>query len=289
MCNLENEIIDTLLFSSDCSISTYTQVNENSDEVIIFITDDLGKSHAGMQNNPAIIKLSEHFSTVFFDNRGTGDSKYPLLGKIIPDTLCADIKCVVNYTKQTFKDKPVYLFTSSYGAIATLLFLEKHPNDVDKVIFDSPVVYPAHKTTQLNLMDYWKKNAKKRLSPELADIIHDFPSNETGLEQLLHTKEISNFVASNTPIKPKTENISYFFAMNDFIVTCDLRPILKSLNVQTLFLQGGLDKVAPHKILDETVNSNHHLCLSYFKTLGHKIYEQSSDEFARICTEFYFG
>lgn len=289
MSTLTNGFIETLLFSSDCSICAFTQIKKDCDGVVVIITDDLGKSHAEMQQNPAIIKLSDHFSTIFFDNRSTGESKYPLLGKITADTLCSDIKCVVNYAKQTFKDQPVYLFTSSYGAIATLLFLSKYPNDVDKVIFDSPMIFPGNPTTQVHLMDYWKRSSKKYLSVELADIIHNYPSTTIGLEQLLATQELSNFVASNTPLKHKTEMISHFFTMNDFITICDLRPIIENLKTQTLFLQGVLDKIAPYKILQQAVCNNPNLCLSLFKNLGHKIYEQSSDEFARICTEFYFG
>lgn len=280
---------NTLLFSTGCSINTIVEANETNNGVIIFVTGDFGESHKTLRLNPAIIKLKERFSSVFFDNRATGESHYPLLGKINATYLSDDIKCVVNYTKQTFPNQPIYLFTSSYGTIPVMIFLNRFKKSVDKVIIDSPILWPACPKIIEETMDIWKKNAKRLLTPELADIIHNYHSTAEGLFELVKSEEMRRFISANVPITKGTETLSFYFAMQDFIVSCDLRQIISELSEETLILLGAKDRVSPASITKETVGiyKNWKVCLSEFRDYGHKIYNQNSDEFARICSEFY--
>lgn len=279
------------LFSSGCTINAFVNEVEDSEAVVVFICDELGQPHTDFMENPAIKKLSARFTSIFFDARGCGESAYPLAGKISANALCDDIKCVVDYSKHKYTDKPVYLFTASYGTIATLLFVQKYGEGIEKLIIDSPILWPSCPDMVLELMDTWKKNAKRTFSPELAEEIHKHHSTPEGLAELMKTEQARDFVANNQPVKKGSEYFSFYYAMQEFIPTCDLRLIVHDMNVQTLFLVGLKDKLCPPPISIETVKvyKNPAVYLSEFKDFSHKVYLMDSNEFARICTEFYYG
>lgn len=77
-----SDLINTTLFSTGCILNAFSAHNPLEQGVIIFLTDDFGESHFALRNNPAIKKLTDRFSAVFFDSRGTGESSYPLHSKM---------------------------------------------------------------------------------------------------------------------------------------------------------------------------------------------------------------
>lgn len=279
------------LFSPGCTISAYIQEIEGSEGVIVFVDDELGQAHTDFAQNPAIKKLSARFNSVFFDQRGAGESAYPLAGKISSNSLCDDIKCVVDYAKQIFPSEPIYLFTASYGSISTMLFIQKYGDSIAKLIVDSPFLWPACPEVLMQQMDTWKKNAKRTFSPELAEEIHKHRSTAEGLTSLMQTEQAISFISTNYPVKKGSEYFSYFYAMQSFLPTCDLRLIVNDTTVQTLFLLGQKDKQCPPTITTEAVKAYSNPCvyISEFPSFYHKVYLQDSNEFARICTEFYYG
>lgn len=280
---------DAVLFSTGCSIRTVTHTHDNSDGVILFISDGLGESSDVILHNPAIEKFAGKFSAVFFDNRGTGESTYPLAGLIGEDEMADDLKCVLNYTKQAFPNQPVTIFAASFAAIPALTFLSRNPAAVDKLILDSPVLLPTNPPLLDELMTHWKKNAKRLLSAGAAGIIHDYPANAQSLNDFLHTAEMVEFIASNTPVKPGTESISFYYAMRELMPNCDLRSALGALQCETLLLLGQRDRLCPPDMALAAAAINNNVCSTTFSGLTHRVYNQSSDEFARICTEFCLG
>lgn len=281
----------TVLFSSGCTINTIVQDNNTKNGVIVFITGALGASHVKLSQNPAVVSLTKNFSAVFYDNRGTGESEYPLLGEITVDALVDDLKIVVNYTKQVFTGQPIYLFTDTYGAIAALSYLEAYPTAVNRLIIDSPILLLGCPETLAKKMESFKRSANRLLNIPLSKKIAALEDSGEGMAQLLYCDELRDYVMANVPMRQQSEEICMHYAMRAELLSCDLRLILDGLCVETLFLQGKRSKLIPWQILKNSVEvyKNRNICFIEFEKQSELIHMNSSEEFTRICSEFLLG
>ena len=87
--------------------------------------------------------VENNFAVIIHDHRGHGKSvdKENHLGHFYTndiDGIVSDMYTVTKYIKNRFNNLPLYIFSHSMGTLVTRCYLQKHDNEVEKVILCGP-------------------------------------------------------------------------------------------------------------------------------------------------------
>lgn len=88
--------------------------------------------------------VNHGFSVIISDNRGHGasiDSAYPLGYMDSWQKIVADQYLITQYAKSLHPKLPFYLFGHSLGSVFARCYLEKHDNEIEKLVLSGTVYY----------------------------------------------------------------------------------------------------------------------------------------------------
>lgn len=108
------------------------------------------------------------YAALVFDPRGHGGSanKVCPLGHMEDSSvLVSDLLSVTNFMKLKYPNKPLALFSHSYGTVIARRYLEKHDNEVSKVLMSGTLAYHSGLKTLIALgVNVIKKEGEQGLS-----------------------------------------------------------------------------------------------------------------------------
>lgn len=84
------------------------------------------------------------FAVVLSDNRGHGDStdsEFPLGHMSELERMIQDQYEITRFIKKRFAEKPVYLYGHSFGSLLARNYLQKHDNEIEKLLLTGTVQY----------------------------------------------------------------------------------------------------------------------------------------------------
>lgn len=287
-----NRKSDIKIFSNGCMLNIIKAANDTAESVIILLHGGPGAGAKSLMEISAFQRLEKHFSVIYFDQRGCGKSFYDLNSGLTIEQITDDIKCVVNYARQQFKDKPVYIMGNSFGGLLALLFLQRYKTVVDKAIISSPSIWFSKNDSLKFQIDFLKKNAKTLFPASLAQKTVHIDSTAEGLMKFLDSPEMVKWFSKFTMPVEGNEGIWHYYAMRKWIVQdLNIDKTIASIEIPTLFLQGIEDsEYSAQELINMIVASkNRNVLLSVFNACGHQIYIDREDSFVRICTEYCLG
>lgn len=234
---------------------------------------------------PAFGELNNQFSAIYFDQRGCGESKYDLMQGITLEQITDDVNAVASFAKERFPQNHIYLWGGSFGGLLSLAFLQRYPHAVERAIVSSPAIFPGEEKMMKSNIAGLVSLLEGILSKESADKLKALlKANDN-----IYSDEVMSFLIKQALPYDGFENFWHLYAMRKWIAVCDLRPAIKTLDIDTLFLQGLEDHVCPANILVEAIQDykNKMVTFKTFTPCGHAVFEDCANEFVKICTDFY--
>lgn len=269
-----------------CNLNVTKVVNEGSNSVIVVLHGGPGSGAQPVMNLPAFQILEQTFSMVYFDQRGSGESEYDLTNELSVEQITDDVKCIVDYIKEEFKGKKVYLWGGSFGGLLGLLFLKKYPLAVDKAIISSPSILPSDEYTQRSMFHFLQEMSSNFLPDYL---VNKIKALDTFGEDLSDIPGFSDWIKENKKPMEGYEGIWHAHAMRKWYMECDMRSSIKDIQIKTLFLMGMEDPFISAQVLIDAVEQypNENVTLKTFSPCGHGVFDDCKDEFCKVCTDFY--
>lgn len=277
------------LQSNGCLLNVTKIYNKNSKDVIVVLHGGPGSGAGPVMNLPAFKTLEKTFSMVYFDQRGSGKSEYDLTKGLTIEQITDDVKCVVEYTNNEFKNQNVYLWGGSFGGLLGLLFLQRYPTLVKKSIISSPAIFISNPYC-IDAQEKYFKEIFSQFLPQ--NIINKYINNTSyNMVDIMSSDEFSQWIHENKqPIKGH-EAIWHTYAMHEWFIDCDMRSSIKDIKIKTLFLMGIEDSYLPANILIDAIKQypNKNVSLKTFSPCGHGVFDDCKDEFVKICSNFYLN
>ncbi|MFZ1678257.1 MAG: alpha/beta fold hydrolase [Saprospiraceae bacterium] len=133
-----------------------------SGQPLLIINGGPGMNSNGFENLAR--KLSDHYKTIIYDQRGTGKSVLPTLDSttITMDLMIADIESL----RKFFKLDKWFILGHSFGGMVASYYATKYPEHIDKMILSSSG------GIDLGLLSYVNDVISSKLSAEEKDSLH---------------------------------------------------------------------------------------------------------------------
>lgn len=280
------------IFSNNCMLNVITTTNYKAEAVVVYLHGGPGQGLKPMMENPTFQSFEKYLGAIHFDQRGCGKSDYDLAKGLTLEQCLSDIKSVVNFAKQQFKERPVYLFGPSFGGLLALLFDQTYPGLVEKIVLVAPILNPSaidmQKQTLMILQKLVSSIEPASLTKSLEPL---FKEGET-LWGFWNSPELASWLTMFPKPLPEKDSLWQMYAMRNWLFNnCNVAPYFKDLKTETLCLQGMDDEICPPQLLIDTLKkaNNRKVALRTFSNCGHSIVKQAPDEFIRITTEFLLG
>lgn len=273
--------------SNGCLLNVTKVTNQKSKDVIVVLHGGPGSGADPVMNLPAFKTLEETFSMVYFDQRGSGKSEYDLTKGLTIEQITDDVKCVVEYTKNEFKNQNVHLWGGSFGGLLSLLFLQRYPTLVSKSVISSPSIYISNLYSISSQEKYFKEIFSQFLPENIVDKY--IKNNDYNMIEIMSSDEFNEWIHENKQPIQGHEAIWHTYAMHEWFINCDMRSSIKDIKIKTLFLMGIEDPYLPANILIDAVKEypNENVSLKTFSPCGHGVFDDCKEEFCKICSDFY--
>lgn len=280
------------IFSNNCMLNVITTTNYTAEAAIIYLHGGPGRGMKSMIENPTFKTFEKHLGAIHFDQRGCGKSDYDLTKGLTLEQCLGDIKNVVSFAKQQFKERPVYLFGHSFGGLLAVLFEQAHPGLVEKIVLSSPLLNPSSIDMQKKTLAILQQVVASIEPASLTKPLEPLFKEGGTLWGFWNSPELSSWLTMFPKPLPEKDILWQMYAMRNWLFNnCNAAPYFKDLKAETLCLQGLDDEVCPPQLLIDSVKKakNRKVVLRTFEDCGHSISSQLPDEFIRITTEFLLG
>lgn len=269
--------------SGDCNLNA--ALFENADKpVIVMLHGGPGSGMAPLLELSAFKRVNEHFTAIYFDQRGCGSSQYDISKGLNYHMLADDVQAVVSWAKQRFPNKPIYLWGGSFGGLLGLIYISQYPNEISRAVISSPAIgLPLMPNSEQFMLSTLRDGAssvdEKYRSMLLEAKSCDDLANNPHMSELL----------SNMKVLPKGAEGGYsIFAMREWITSLDIRSVLSKLTFPVLMLQGADDDVCPAVVWEDTIKqyANKMVTAKLYQNCGHSLFADCEDDFIEDLTKF---
>lgn len=231
---------------------------------------------------PAFQELNRRFSTVYFDQRGSGNSRWKLVQGLPLERLTDDVEAVVQWTRKRMPGRPVYLWGGSFGGLLGLLYLERYPDSVDRAVISSPAISPGNYPGGREYLRGALEAAASQMGKQAL-----LKENET-LEDLFEPAKMGELLGDLDTVSGSTDALLYICAMGRWFLKCDASSSLKKLRIPTLLLQGMEDPICAADALLSAYQAadNAVVSLRTFSPCGHAVFEDCQEAFIKEIADF---
>lgn len=280
----------------DCELQVTEAIHLDSDILVLVLHGGPGSGADPVIQLPAFQELENHFSMVYFDQRGSGKSEYSLLKGLTIEQITEDVKAVADYCKETYPEKHLCLWGGSFGGLLGLLFLARYPTMVEKAILSSPAINLSDKRVlekiaeQVGNHEMSLPQQNHNLQAETLKVAEQYQGKER-IDRVYHLSEFVQWISENPNPVQGAEGLWHFYAMKDWIFDCDMTSSIANLKVKTKFFMGMEDPFLPADILIQAVENypNENVTLETFSPCGHGVFDDCKEAFCEKCIAFYQG
>lgn len=276
-------INETLYIKSrDVNLFTTIKGNEDSKNVIVILHGGPGSGAQPLIEHESFKKLEEDFIVVYFDQRGSGKSEYNLENKLLLEDITFDVHTIVEYAKNRFKDKDIFLWGGSFGGALGFLYLRYYPNEVKKYIANCPVV-----TFDDESIDTFVDNRKKYYIERLSEHIKPefFEGFDSG-EELFNDANVRKFIYSE---KCTSKGLKHVCAMADWFLKLQYKEDFKNISIPVMIIQGKDDNICSYENILKGYNEfkNEYITFKAYENCGHSVFDDRKDIFVEDIKGFF--
>lgn len=254
--------------------------------VLVMLHGGPGSGAEPLLELPAFQALDRRFTTVYFDQRGSGESRYPLCKGITQEQVTSDVATVVDWARKTYPDRKIFLWGGSFGGLLGLLTLDRYPKLVDRAVLTSPAIYPGD--TMLQFFLEAKRQGGDKLPEDVRSQFNSIEDKDT-LMKALDSDAVCDWLASFPEAVKGQEGLFHSHAMRSwFLNGCDARPVVGRVKIPLLLIQGMEDPFCPAQVLLDAVRDypNPNVSCKTFSPCGHSTFEDCEKEFVEEITNF---
>ncbi|MEH7300458.1 alpha/beta fold hydrolase [Neobacillus drentensis] len=252
-------------------------------EPLIFLHGGPGGEHRFFL--PHLQDLSQHFTLIFYDQRGCGQSEKAINEEYTMDGEVETLEAL----RQFFNIDKLNLIGESWGSMLALLYAAKYPNHVNKLFMTAAVGatkggYFRFEKELLNRLTKDERIRLEELSPKVnqgeVDVVEIFkiidPYYVYSPESLIKkTKTQSNARVNEQIGKDITEN---------YDVSKDAN---KLSNIPIMVAQGDHDIITPEILEQELINYIPHIEVREIKNCGHWSVIEQPEQLQAMIKDFF--
>lgn len=274
------------LQADGCKLRIIAFENEPQTPVLVMLHGGPGSGADPLLELSAFQRLNKIFTTVYFDQRGAGKSRYDLSKQLTRQQAAKDVHEVVQWARKEYPNRPVYLWGASFGGLLSLLFLEQYPTDVDKAVVCSAAVLKSDElkaTIELGRV-------------ELQDKLHELPrplqdafGTITTVSGELQQSDAMDKQLSDMEDLPKGfEGILCIYAMRSWFFDYDARPVLSKLSIPTLLMHGDSDPICPIQTIKSAYDKAQNKLIKFISLpdCGHSAFEDCEEKYVQEISDF---
>lgn len=268
--------------SNQTELQVYAKGNNTSKIAILFLHGGPGSGAQPLMDLPAFQKLEESYLCIYYDQRGSGQSRYDIRKGISIDDLIDDVHHVVESIYARWNVTSLYLWGGSFGGCIASLCIESLPKDFKGFILSSPAIT----FTRIQALSFFHNMEKNYTSRVPVNMKH----NVSELAKLTPEEFFSNpLVTSFIFSEMNTSNsLKHICAMSSWFFNHPFYECLKNANIPTLVLQGEDDTICLAHIIREAISTMNNPQIAYqeFSKCGHAVFEDRSNEFVESIKNF---
>ncbi|MGL4772926.1 MAG: alpha/beta fold hydrolase [Clostridium sp.] len=269
--------------SKDVDLFTTIRGNDESNKIIIILHGGPGSGAEPLLNHDSFKELEERFILVYFDQRGSGKSTYDLENKIREEDITYDVHVIVNYIKENYKGKKVYLWGGSFGGALGFLYLRNYPNEVEKYVGACPAVFFSEEGVK-NTVKRLLNSYKNRIPKSFIFLANTIPLNSKGIKGILNRKQIKEFIFSSN-----SKSLKHSWAMSDWLFDQRFGEDFKKIKIPVLITHGKNDELIDYNNVYEGYSKFKNPLISFmeYENCGHTIFEDKKECFAKDIEKFF--
>lgn len=310
-CKLKNhdeKPVDDKVFiqAKDTKLFAHIKGNNNKSPVLIYLHGGPG-SPLGVPIFKAYTghKLEQEFVVVYLHQRGIMKSERVDMEKHTISKYVEDVHHVVNYVKNRFDDREIFLIGHSWGGILSYLYLLSYPNETDRLI---TVCTPVNAKTLLSdrikvLLQWASENNIQEAVEELGRLKNKSPEavrNESEILKKWMTKAYGGW-HRNLDITKVNGAIDYENkisewmkeqkqiedAMIEDILRIDLRDSVRQITIPLLCIAGQYDTNAPWQAIKRDIkNFGGEITFTLFENSHHMVFIDEEELFIETVVNF---
>lgn len=253
-----------------------------SDQLIIFLHGGPGSGASPIMKHPTFQALENHYRCIYFDQRGSGASIYPIENGLVRQRLIQDVHAVIEDSNTRWKPKSIFLWGGSYGGFLACLYVQQYPDTIQGLLLSSPALcYDRHQTYAF--YQQIVANMKKRIHKENLSLLLSYCNLEP--ENFFQEPVIHSLIFSKQ--NPST-SLKHIAAMSSWFFQTYFHGFFKTLTIPTLILMGKEDPICSvnetiHEVKDSQYSYIQSIC---FSPCGHAVFDDCKKDFILSITSF---
>lgn len=272
--------------SRGVELYTYLSGNEDSNNVIVVLHGGPGSGAEPLTLLDGFKDLEKDNIVVYFDQRGSGKSIYRIQDGIDKEDIAFDVHTIVNYARDRFKGKEVFLWGGSFGGYLGFLYLSYYPMEVKRYIASSPAIY----FTEEGFQKYFPKlleNYEGRVPKDVMKLakVNDFSTEY--ISRIFKSKEIREFIFSD---KCDSKSMRHMCAMSSWFFNEKFGEKFLNIEIPVLIMQGLNDNWCYYENINEGYKTYKNSLISFksYDNCGHSLFEDRKDIFAKEVNRFFY-
>ena len=280
---------DFYIHSDSCELKATVLINDSSDALVLNLHGGPGSGSEVLTVDYSFQILSRYYSMAYYDQRGSGLSVYDLRKGITKEIIIEDLHTVITELKTRYPEKHLFLWGGSFGSYLAMIYLEKYPYEVEKVIINSPLMYPSSPVSRQMLFTVMCGAVKNAFHGELRELFERECVDPDGMERFMARAEVREYMFRFTYPPRWMEGFWHWAAMQPWISTEDVRPLIAELRIPAQFVQGMEDPFcsAEENIAAIAAAANPLVTLVKLSPCGHGTFEDQPIEFCKSYINFF--